>query len=68
MVVESGVVVEVVVVDFGLVVDEAVEAGTWVDGDGFGTALDGGSAPPLESSTPFSCFVASSLLPWFFLA
>ena len=68
MVVDSGVVVEVVVVDCGLVVDVAVEAGTWDDGGAFGAVLDGWSAPPSESPPSFSSFVAWSLLPWFLSA
>jgi hypothetical protein len=62
VVVDSGVVVEVVVVDCALVLDVVVEAGTCVDAGDFGT--DGWTAPPSESSLSFSSLVAWSFLPW----
>ena len=67
VVVDAGVVVEVVVVDGGLAVDVVVVAGTAVEAGAFGTELDGWSAPPSEWSLSFSSFLAWSFLAWSFL-
>jgi hypothetical protein len=69
VVVDSGVVVDVVVVVGELEVDVVVEAvDEDVDAGAFGTVSDGWRAPPSGSALSFSSVSAGSSLPWLFFA